>query len=37
MMKNLLGIHALVWAGSWNEADREKAIENTAACGYDLI
>ncbi|MBC6472557.1 MAG: hypothetical protein GDA48_06885 [Hormoscilla sp. GM102CHS1] len=37
MMKNLLGIHALVWAGSWNEADREKEIENTAACGYDLI
>jgi hypothetical protein len=25
-MKNPLGIHALVWAGSWNEEHREKAI-----------
>lgn len=36
-MKNPLGIHALVWAGSWSEADRHKAIAGAAACGYDLI
>jgi D-psicose/D-tagatose/L-ribulose 3-epimerase len=36
-MKNPLGIHALVWAGSWSEADRHKAIAGAAACSYDLI
>jgi len=36
-MNNKLGIHALVWAGTWEQADRERAIANTAACGYDLI
>lgn len=36
-MKNPLGIHALVWAGSWSEADRHKAIAGAAECGYDLI
>ncbi|MEQ9484424.1 hypothetical protein [Coleofasciculus sp. F4-SAH-05] len=36
-MSNKLGIHALIWAGTWEQADRERAIANTAACGYDLI
>lgn len=36
-MKNPLGIHALVWAGSWNSEHREKAIALSAKYGYDLI
>ncbi|MGK7876503.1 MAG: sugar phosphate isomerase/epimerase family protein [Xenococcaceae cyanobacterium] len=36
-MNNYLGIHALVWAGSWHQEDRKNAIANTASCGYDLI
>lgn len=36
-MKNPLGIHALVWVGTWNEVERHKAIAGTAESGYDLI
>jgi D-psicose/D-tagatose/L-ribulose 3-epimerase len=32
-----LGVHALVFAGSWSPADRERAIGGAAALGYDLI
>lgn len=31
------GIHALVWAGGWSEAEARRAIESSAAAGYDLI
>jgi D-psicose/D-tagatose/L-ribulose 3-epimerase len=34
---NLLGVHALVWAGDWSEASARHAIASTAAAGYDLI
>lgn len=34
---NKLGVHALVWVGGWNHAECEKAIEQTARLGYDLI
>ncbi len=36
-MKNKIGVHALVWVGGWSEAESERAIAATAACGYDLI
>jgi D-psicose/D-tagatose/L-ribulose 3-epimerase len=36
-MSNKIGVHALVWVGGWSEAESEKAIAATAACGYDLI
>jgi len=35
--RNTLGVHTLVWAGDWSEADARFAIEQTAAAGYDLI
>jgi D-psicose/D-tagatose/L-ribulose 3-epimerase len=34
---NPLGVHALVFAGSWLKRDREKAIRGAARLGYDLI
>ena len=36
-MTNKIGVHALVWVGGWSEAESERAIAATAACGYDLI
>ena len=32
-----LGIHALVWVGSWGEANARHAMASTRACGYDRI
>jgi D-psicose/D-tagatose/L-ribulose 3-epimerase len=34
---NPLGVHALVWVGSWNEADARRAVAATAAAGFDLL
>ncbi|WP_374368800.1 sugar phosphate isomerase/epimerase family protein [Dongia sp.] len=34
---NKLGVHALVWVGGWSHAEAIRAIEQTAALGYDLI
>jgi D-psicose/D-tagatose/L-ribulose 3-epimerase len=34
---NIIGVHGLVWAGSWNEAEARAAIEQSAAAGYDVI
>jgi len=34
---NPLGVHALVFAGSWTKKDRERAIAGAARLGYDLI
>lgn len=36
-MKNLLGVHALVWTGSWDEPGARRAISSAAAAGFDLI
>lgn len=32
-----LGVHALVWVGGWSPDDCRRAVESTAAAGYDLI
>ena len=34
---NKLGVHALVWTGTWTEADARHAISSSAAAGFDLI
>jgi len=34
---NPLGVHALVWTGSWDPASARAACTATAAAGYDLI
>jgi D-psicose/D-tagatose/L-ribulose 3-epimerase len=34
---NLLGVHALVFSGSWTKKDRERAVGGAAKLGYDLI
>ena len=36
-MKNLLGVHALVWAGGWSHDECERAIAQSAEIGFDLI
>ena len=36
-MKNLIGIHALVWSGTWNVKDIENSIKLSKNLGYDLI
>ncbi len=30
-------LHALVWVGGWTEADVRRAVEATAAAGFDLL
>lgn len=35
--RNPLGIHALVWAGNTSPVEVERAVERTAANGYDLL
>jgi D-psicose/D-tagatose/L-ribulose 3-epimerase len=32
-----LGVHALVWVGSWSESDCTTAIRSSAELGYDFI
>ncbi|WP_411721087.1 sugar phosphate isomerase/epimerase family protein [Mycetocola sp.] len=34
---NPIGVHGLVWAGSWSENEARFAIEQSAAAGYDVI
>src|SRR5262249_1421687 len=34
---NPLGVHALIFAGSWGKKDRERAVAGAARLGYDLI
>lgn len=34
---NLLGVHALVWVGGWNNDQATEAIKNSAEAGYGLI
>ena len=34
---NRLGVHALVWAGGWSEAECSRAIRSTAELGYDFL
>lgn len=34
---NLLGVHALVWVGGWNQDQCVEAVRNTAEAGYGLI
>ncbi|HEY7043477.1 MAG TPA: sugar phosphate isomerase/epimerase family protein [Nocardioidaceae bacterium] len=36
-MTNLLGVHALVWSGTWDEAGARRAISSAGAAGFDLI
>ncbi|MEM1285879.1 MAG: sugar phosphate isomerase/epimerase family protein [Pseudomonadota bacterium] len=36
-LPNRLGIHALVWTGSWDEAELNRAFERSRAIGYELI
>ena len=36
-MKNPLGIHALVWTGSWQRKDIDFAIGNSSKLGFDII
>lgn len=36
-MTNQLGVHALVWSGTWDEAGARHAISSAAAAGFDLI
>jgi D-psicose/D-tagatose/L-ribulose 3-epimerase len=31
------GIHAMVWAGGWSDADAERAISSAARIGYDIL
>jgi D-psicose/D-tagatose/L-ribulose 3-epimerase len=37
MTENPLGIHALVWTGSWGESQARDAIVRTKTAGYDLL
>jgi D-psicose/D-tagatose/L-ribulose 3-epimerase len=37
VVSNLLGVHALVWAGGWSEPEVVEAISQTKNAGYDLI
>jgi D-psicose/D-tagatose/L-ribulose 3-epimerase len=34
---NTLGVHALVWVGGWSEPEARRAVEATAAAGFDLL
>jgi D-psicose/D-tagatose/L-ribulose 3-epimerase len=34
---NLLGVHALVWSGTWDEPAARHAISSAATAGFDLI
>lgn len=34
---NPVGVHGLVWAGSWSEKEARFAIEQSASAGYDII
>jgi D-psicose/D-tagatose/L-ribulose 3-epimerase len=34
---NKLGVHALVWVAGWSDDECKRAIEQTAAVGYDFI
>src|SRR4051794_3468164 len=34
---NPIGVHGLVWAGGWSEAEARAAIERSKTSGYDLI
>lgn len=36
-MKNKLGLHANVWVPGWSEAEAARAIDKTAAFGFDLV
>ena len=36
-MDNLLGVHALVFTGRWDEPSARRALRATAEAGYDLI
>lgn len=36
-MTNPLGVHALVWSGTWDEPAARHAISSAAAAGFDLI
>ena len=36
-MKNPLGIHALVWTGSWQRKDIDFAIGSSSKLGFDII
>jgi D-psicose/D-tagatose/L-ribulose 3-epimerase len=36
-MTNKLGVHALVWSGSWDEAGARHAVASAATAGFDLI
>lgn len=35
--RNPIGVHGLVWAGGWSEAEARTAIEKAKTSGYDLI
>jgi D-psicose/D-tagatose/L-ribulose 3-epimerase len=37
LVPNRLGVHALVFSGSWNRADAERAILCARTAGYDFI
>ena len=34
---NPIGVHGLVWAGGWSEAEARSAIASAAESGYDMI
>ena len=31
------GVHAMVWAGGWSDADAERAVTSAARIGYDIL
>jgi len=34
---NKIGIHALVWAGSWGARECEYTVASSKEAGYDLV
>jgi D-psicose/D-tagatose/L-ribulose 3-epimerase len=36
-LPNRLGVHALVWTGSWDETELNRAFEHSRRIGYELI
>jgi D-psicose/D-tagatose/L-ribulose 3-epimerase len=35
--QNSFGVHALVWVGSWDEANARRAMSGARGCGYDRL
>lgn len=37
MIRNSIGIHALVWVGTWDDDAPRRAVEGARSCGYDRV